>query len=70
MRWRGYEVPGRGVTSVRQPGQAAVTALRAQRRQAGHAHTGPLRRLPQRALPADMVLPVLPVLPMTVVMVA
>ncbi len=58
MRCRGYEVPGRGVTRVHQPGQAVVIALRTQRRQAGHAHTGPLRRLPQRTLPAGMVLPV------------
>lgn len=58
MRYRCHEVAGRGVACVHQPAQAVVIAHRAQRRQAGHLDTGPLRGLPQRALPTGMVLTV------------
>lgn len=48
LRSRGCEVPCRGgVTGGRGTGHL-VAALRAQRRQAGHSHSGPLGRLPDR----------------------
>lgn len=59
MLYRSHDVLGRCVMSAHQLRQAVVTiARRAQRRQAGHADTGRLRRLPERALPTGVVLPV------------